>query len=189
MITAKIYYGDEVASNINKGKVTFKVNGKTLKDENGKAIYAKIVNGTATIENYIIPDSWNCESTTIQAIYSGSSVCDKLSSDKEKITVTIQEPDITTSDVIATTGSTVTLTVQITAATPVNSGKLVFKINGKTVKDANGKVIFVTVVNNQASLEYTIPNNMKANDYILTAILISNEYGRLEDSKTLTVES
>jgi hypothetical protein len=34
-ISASIYYGDNVATNLSKGKVTFKVNGKTLKDSNG----------------------------------------------------------------------------------------------------------------------------------------------------------
>ena len=188
-ITASIYYGEEVASDINRGKVTFKVNGKTLKDANGKVIYAKVVNGTASIEDYFIPESWNDDGTTIQAIYSGSTDCDKLISDKETITVTTQEPSITTYDVEAAIGSTVTLTATITASTPVNNGKVVFKINGKTVKDVNGKVIYAKVVNGQVSVNYTIPADMKAKTYELTAVLTSNEYGRLEDTKTLTVNS
>ena len=45
-ITARITANDETLTDINKGKVTFKVNGKTLKDANGKVIYAKVVNGS-----------------------------------------------------------------------------------------------------------------------------------------------
>lgn len=188
-ITAKIYYGDEVATNITKGKVTFKINGKTLKDTNGKVIYAKLINGTATIENYTIPDSWNTEGCTIQAVYSGSSDCNKLSSNKTTITVITPEASITTSDVTASVGSTVTLTATINTATPVNMGKVIFKINGKTIKDANGKVIYVKVTGGKASVDYAIPSDMKSKDYVLTATFISNEYDRLEDTKTLTVES
>ena len=188
-ISASIYYGDEVANDINKGKVSFKVNGKTLKDENGKVIYAKVIGGVATIEGYEIPQDWAKEGTTIQAVYSGSGDIGKLSSDKETITVTSQQPTITIEDVQATVGSTVTLTATVTAATPINNGKVVFKINGKTVKDASGKVIYVKVVNGQVNVNYIIPEDMEAKDYIITAVFISNDYGRIEDSKTLTVTS
>ena len=189
-ITARITMGTETMTNINKGKVTFKVNGKTLKDANGKVIYAKVVNGTATISDYLVPDTWN-ENTTIQAIYSGSSQCEKLTSEKTTITInqsTPTVPTLTTSNITASTGSTITLTATITdGAKQINNGKIVFKINGKTVKDANGKVIYAKVVNGQVSVEYTLPIEMKANEYNITATYISNDY-RLEDNKILTVK-
>ena len=189
-ISASIYYGTEytsdVAANISKGKVSFKVNGKTLKDVNGKVIYAKVVNGTATIEDYQIPDNWNNQ-TTIQAVYSGSKDLAKMSSDKTAITIVAQNPTITTEDVTTTVGGTVTLTATINTDAVVNTGKVVFKINGKTVKDANGKVIYTKVSNNQVSLEYTLPETMNEGTYTLTAVFISSDYDRLEDTKTLTV--
>ena len=188
-VSSTIYYNDEVARNINKGKVTFKVNGKTIKDSNGKTIYAKVVNGTASIENYTIPESWNTPDATIQAVYSGSSDCEKITGENERISLFMREPYLITEDVRTTVGTTVTLTATVYAPVPVNSGKVVFKINGKTVKDSNGKVIYVKVINNQVSVEYTLPANMKAGTYNITAVLTSSEYGRLEDVKTLTVES
>ena len=190
-ITATIYWGDEnsqeVAANISKGKVSFKVNGKALKDANGKVIYAKVINGTATIENYEVPESWTAEGSTIQAVFSGSSDVAKLSSQKEEITTLSQQPSITTEDVTTTVGGSVTLKATITAAAPVNNGKVVFKINGKTVKDANGKVIYAKVVDGQVSVEYTLPDEFKAGSYDLTAVYISSNYPRLEDNKKLTV--
>ena len=190
-ITATIYIGSEssqdVATNISKGKVTFKVNGKTLKDASGKVIYAKVVNGVATIENYEIPQDWAKNGTTIQAVYSGSADLEKMSTDKESISITVPEPTITTEDVQATAGSTVTLKATIAAATPVNTGKVVFKINGKTVKDSNGKVIYAKVTNGQVNVTYDIPADMKAKDYVLTATFISSDYKGLEDTKILTV--
>ncbi|MBQ6443666.1 MAG: hypothetical protein IJJ11_03165 [Methanosphaera sp.] len=189
-ISASIYYGTEytsdVAQNISKGKVSFKVNGKTLKDANGKVIYAKVVDGTATIDDYQIPDNWNSQ-TTIQAVYSGSSEVAKMSSEKTAITIVAREPTITTEDVTATAGSTITLTATINTDAVVNTGKVVFKINGKSVKDANGKVIYAKVSNNQVSVEYTLPDDMKTGTYNITAVFISSEYDRLEDTKTLTV--
>ncbi|MDO5826436.1 MAG: right-handed parallel beta-helix repeat-containing protein, partial [Methanosphaera sp.] len=80
-ITAQIRINDELYEQLNTGKMTFKVNGKTLKDANGKVIYAKVVNGTASIENYEVPDEWT-EATSIQAIYSGSNQFEKITSEK-----------------------------------------------------------------------------------------------------------
>ena len=185
-ITASVYYGDEVASNLTKGKVYFKVNGKTLKDANGKVIYAKVVNGSATIADYEIPANWD-ENSTIQAVFSGATGISKLTSDKETITVVNDEPKLVTEDITANVGQTITLTATVNTTVPVNEGKIVFKINGKTVKDAKGKVIYAKVVNNTVSVEYTIPENMKAGSYNITAVFISTDYGRLEDVKTLTV--
>jgi len=186
-ITASIYYGSEVNSTISKGKVTFKVNGKTLKDASGKVIYAKVVNGVATVENYLVPDTWK-NGSTIQAVYSGSADCEKLTSEKTDITIVAEEAKITTEDVTATAGSKITLKATITDNNKViNTGKVVFKINGKTVKDENGKVIYAKVVNNQVEFEYTLPDSYKAGSYNITATFISADYERLEDSKTLNV--
>jgi len=191
-IQANIYCGNEfeqeIAENITKGKVTFKVNGKVLKDENGKVIYAKIVNGTAIIYNYTIPQSWYGENITIEATYSGSTQCDSLKTDKELINVSKAKPKITTQDINATIGSTVTFEATITNDNQtINTGKVVFKINGKTLKDENGKVIYVQVTNNTASLEYTLPLSYKAKNYTVTAVFTSSEYERMEDSKTLII--
>ena len=189
-ITASIYYGDEneqeIATNISKGKISFKVNGKTLKDVNGKVIYAKVINGTATIENYPIPESWK-EGSTIQAIYSGSTDLEKMSSEKTEITITATEPTITTEDITAQTGATITLKATINTDATINTGKVVFKINGKTLKDTNGKVIYTKVVNNEVTVEYTLPEEYTTGTYNITAVFISPDYERLEDTKTLTV--
>ena len=189
-ITASIYYGDEneqeIATNISKGKISFKVNGKTLKDVNGKVIYAKVINGTATIENYPIPESWK-EGSTIQAIYSGSTDLEKMSSEKTEITITATEPTITTEDITAQAGATITLKATINTDATINTGKVVFKINGKTLKDTNGKVIYTKVVNNEVTVEYTLPEEYTTGTYNITAVFISPDYERLEDTKTLTV--
>ena len=192
-LKASIYYGnelkEEILENITKGKVVFKINGKTLKDDNGKVIYAKIVNGTATIENYEIPDTWNKKNITIEAVYSGSTQCDALRSDKQSLNITKAVPTITTSDITATTQSTITLTATVTDSDKViNTGKVVFKINGKTVKDANGKTVYAKITNNTATIEYTLPDTYKAKEYTLTATLVSSDYDRLTDTKTLTIQ-
>ena len=189
-IKASIYQGDQLLNSINKGKVVFKVNGKTLKDSNGKIIYAKVINGTATIDNYIIPDSWNKTDITIEAVYSGSIQCDALRSNTEKIIIQEATPTITTNDITTTIGSTIELKATITdGSKEVNTGKVIFKINGKTVKDDNGKVIYLNVENGQVTTNYTITTTYKTKTYTLTAIYISSGTNRLEDTKTLSIKA
>jgi len=191
-LISRIYYGDEIANSVNKGKVSFKANGKTLKDVNGKVIYAKVVNGTATIENYNIPDTWD-ENTTIQAVYSGSTDVSKLTSDKTSITITQSDVNdtgetFTTEAINTTTAGAVVLKATITDGNKlINTGKVVFKVNGKTVKDVNGKVIYAKVINNTVSMEYALPESYKAGSYNLTAVFIASCYDKLVDTKTLII--
>ncbi|MDO5826270.1 MAG: Ig-like domain repeat protein [Methanosphaera sp.] len=181
-LTARLY--DENGVAITGGKVTFKVNGKTLKDANGKVIYAKVVDGVATAE-YTVPDNLADNQLNIQAVYSGSAKYDKANATLTT-TVTPKELTLTASDVTAASGSTVQLTATLSDNT-INNGKIVFKINGKTVKDANGKVVYVKVANGTVIVEYTIPENMKAGDYIITAIYMPTAGDRLESNAVLTV--
>lgn len=68
-ITASIYRDDGVDSSINKGKVVFKVNGKTLKDSEGKVIYDKVTCGVAGITDFEVPFSWTKNDTVITVVY------------------------------------------------------------------------------------------------------------------------
>ena len=187
-LTARINIDNQTLTNINNGKVVFKVNGKTIKDNNGKVIYVKVVNGTATIENYEIPDSWAKDGITIEAVYSGSTQCESLRSDKQMMNITKAPPTFTTEDIITTQESTIILIANIIDGNKtINTGKVVFKINGKTLKDENGKVIYAKVVNNAVSVEYKLPSTYKNKSYNITATFISTEYNKLEDSKMLTI--
>ena len=177
---------DQAGNNITGGKVVFKVNGKTVKDANGKVIYAKVVDGVATVE-YTVPDNMNGKDLNITVTYSGSGKYNKATTG---ITTTVEEttPTFTTESVTGSAGTTIQLKATITDGDKViNTGKVVFKINSKTVKDENGKVIYAKVVNNQVIVNYTLPADMKAKDYNITATFISSDYERLEDTKTLTV--
>ena len=189
-IKASIYYTNKIQTDINKGKVTFKVNGKTLKDANGKVIYAKVVNGTATIENYEVPQDWAKEGTTIQAVYSGSTQCKKLTSKKTNITVAAPEATLVITPITddIQTGSTVTLKAKVAAGDKaITTGKIVFKINGKTVKDENGKVIYAKVdANGEVSVDYNL-GNLKAGSYTIEATFISPNYDKITSNTTMTV--
>ena len=187
-LTARITASDN--SIVTEGKVAFKVNGKTLKDANGKVIYAKVVDGVATCE-YEVPSDLIGKNVTIEAVYSGSNKYLK-SNDKpaDPTTVLSGVADIEiTSAATVTKGETVTFTVKVTDnGANINEGKVVLKINGKTLKNADGKVIYANVVDGIASVEYTIPENMKSKDYTLSAVFTSSNYERCETNQTITVQ-
>ncbi|MDO5826570.1 MAG: hypothetical protein Q4Q22_09320, partial [Methanosphaera sp.] len=185
-ITATIT--DQLGNAFNGGKVTFKVNGKTLKDANGKTIYAKVVDGIATA-TYDVPMNMSGKDINITAVYSGSTKYEKAT-EILTTTVTPAQPtlSITPFEEPVQSGSTVTLKAKVEFGdTPITTGKIVFKINGKTVKDANGKVIYAKVDSNgEVSVDYNI-GDLKAKDYVLTATFIASGYDRLESNTTMTV--
>jgi len=134
-----------------------------------------------------VPESWDKDNLTIEAVYSGSIQCDALRSDKQIITIT-KEPVFTTEDITTTINGTIILKATITDNDKViNTGKVIFKINGKTVKDTNDKVIYAKIENNTVNVEYTLPESYKAKEYTLTATFISPYYDRLSDEKTLKI--
>jgi hypothetical protein len=187
-LTARITASDN--SIVSAGKVAFKVNGKTLKDANGKVIYAKVANGVATCE-YEVPSDLVGKNVTIEAVYSGSNKYLK-SNDKpaDPTTVLSGVADIEiTSAATVTKGETATFTIKVTDnGANINEGKVVLKINGKTLKDTNGKVIYANVVDGIASVEYLIPESMKSKDYTLSAVFTSSNYERCETNQTITVQ-
>ena len=85
-------------------------------------------------------------------------------------------------------GQTITLTAIISDnGKLVKDGLVAFKLNGVTLKDANGNRIKVRVINGVATLTYTIPSNYAAKDYLLTAVFSNGNYDRVEVNQTVTI--
>lgn len=173
---------DAMGNNVNIGKVTFKVNGKTVKDTNGKVIYAKIVDGVASVE-YTVPEDLKGQNFTITAVYAGSANYVK-SQNTSTLFIKDDEAAIEFENepVTAKVGQTVTFTVKVTG----DATKVVFKLNGKSLKDANGKVIYAKVVDGIATIDYVIAEGMKAKDYTLTAVAMGGERLTAEQKFTIT---
>ncbi|RAP54116.1 MAG: hypothetical protein BZ137_03990 [Methanosphaera sp. rholeuAM130] len=186
-LTARV--SDQLSNNITGGKIVFKINGKTLKDTNGKVIYAKVTNGIAQI-NYTIPESYADKNITIQATYSG---CTKYDKQTAEITTFVTKPEATLTidqlpdSIQANTNITIKAKVQL-GTTPIATGKVIFKINGKTLKDANGKVIYVNVDSNgEAILTNYNLGNLKVGAYTLKAVFTASSYDKLEANETISI--
>ncbi|AWX32272.1 Ig-like domain-containing protein [Methanosphaera sp. BMS] len=172
------------------GKLVFKINGKTIKDENNKVFYIKIADGQAVLPYTFTQDDID-NNVSISAVFSGSSNYYSSTSQKTYILFDdMHESTLTTSDITVYAGETVTFTAKVTDyGENINAGKVVFKINGKTIKDENNKVIYSPVENGIASCEYTIPETMKAKTYNITAVFTASQYNRTEANAQLVIES
>ena len=186
-LTARVT--DQFGNNINKGKVIFKINGKTVKDASGKVIYAKVIDGVATI-NYYVSKNLIGKEVNITAVYEGTTIYNKqtatIITTVEKTTTPSFKITPITQEITANT--TITLKAKATDGNKaITTGKVIFKINGKTVKDASGKVIYAKLDSNgEVSVDYNI-GNLKAKTYNITAVLVSSDYDKLEDNTNLTV--
>jgi len=189
-ITANIQ--DENGEKVTGGKAIFKINGITLKDENSNTIYAQVKDGIASI-NYKVQNVWIKNTTYIEAVYSGTENYTSsrtkqnriLNITKGKATITL-DPTTTT----AKAGQTITLRAKIIDANGdrINNDKVVFKLNGVTLKDTNGNNLYAHVTDGEAILDYTIPATYSAKTYTLTAVFGGNYYQRTETNGTLTLK-
>ncbi|WP_455645911.1 beta strand repeat-containing protein [Methanosphaera sp.] len=169
---------------VNGGNFVFKLNGKTI----GRGVVA---NGVATLENVTITSAWAKEGTTITATYGGNDDYESSVAEPVNVTVTKRSATATLEQITGKAGETVTLSVKLTddaTNDSVNSGRVVFKLNGKTLKDADGNVIYATVENGIASIQYTIPEDYAAKDYTLSVVFGDSSYERVDSTTTLTVE-
>ena len=174
------------------GRVIFKVNGKTLKDETGNTLYAEVNKGVASI-NYKVQNVWMKNTTYIEAVYSETEKYNTtrtkqtgiLNISKGKAKITLDKKTIT-----AKAGQTITLRAKVLDANGdrVNNDKVVFKINGKTLKDNKGNTLYAKVKDGEAVLEYTIPSTYSAKTYTLTAVFGGNYYQRTETNSSIKLE-
>ena len=158
---------------VTSGKTAFKINGKTIGQSTVK-------NGVTTLP-YTIPTSWKDTTYTITVVYGGNS--QYLSSQSTgKLTLKNTPTKVQVSPITADRGDKVTIQATVTTqnGVKVTSGKVAFKINGKTIG-------YGTVANGVAKLSYTIPN-WTYKTYTITAVYGGyNQYKSSEGTSTLKV--
>ncbi len=144
-------------SNIESGKVAFKVNGNTVG-------IVDVKDGQASLE-YTIPYNWINPTYTLMAVY-GSSTEYETSSNNSVISLySYTKTDIEVTNITATAGDKITLTAKVTTDDNknVNYGKVAFKINNITVGYAN-------VTNGTAQLVYQIPSTWTDSKYDISVV-------------------
>lgn len=161
-ITLKSLVTTSNGVNVKNGTVVFKLNGKSIGN-------ATVSNGGAKL-TYTIPSNWTNLNYTITAVYTGNSNYARSTGTSTLTLKSNLTTQVKVTDVTAVQGNKVTFKAVITTTegSLVKTGKVAFKINGKTI----GTVI---VSNGGTTLTYTIPNNWK-NNYTLTVKYGQNDY-------------
>ena len=179
---------DSYNNPVPSGKVVFKINGKTVKDENKKILYVNVTNGQAVVSHTFTQQDI-IKNINISATYSGTTDFGSSSSAKVNLTLLDQQYlNMTLNNVTARAGDNITLQVTIKELDEnVNGGKVVFKLNGKTIKDGSGKVIYSMIEDGIATCNYTLASTLKAKNYTITAVLMHSLYNKTETTATLTV--
>ena len=177
-----------VGSSFSNGKVVFYLNNQQIG-------VSSITNNIAGM-NYTLPAyaSENIELTacvvnsTITSIEPEVSVYFKkfTAGNTYTNTTTVKLEHVEVSSVTGKKDDNVTFKAYVydNNAKPVNGGKVVFKINGITIKEDDNPVK-VNVVNGTASYTYTLPA-FSVKNYTITAVY-GNDTTRLENNATLTI--
>ena len=190
-INLKATVTDEDGNPVTEGRLVFKVNGKTIKDANGNIIYATITNGVAMIENYTVPANWFKIESVLSAVYGGTSTYEQTRTNNTipmNITKKTATMTMTTNTTTAKPGQTIKITVKITEKDAnVNEGRVLFKVNGKTMRDNEGYIIYHEVKDGLVTITYTIPENARAQDYTFTCVYGNKLYNRNDVNSTITV--
>ena len=190
-INLKAHVYDIYGNPINTGRVVFKINGKTIKDTNGNIIYATVKDGIATIENYTVPANWFKIKSVLNVVYGGTSTYEQTRTNNTipmNITKKTATMTMTTNTTTAKPGQTIKITVKITEKdTNVNEGRVLFKVNGKTMRDNEGYIIYHEVKDGLVTITYTIPENARAQDYTFTCVYGHKLYNRNDVNSTITV--
>lgn len=186
------YVGDEIQlnvtitdinkNNITGGKVAFKANGVTLKDEKGNVLYAKLINGKASI-TYKIPSSWKNPIITCTFSGTGRYVDGRINTTDVDINITAKITPISA----VRNNETITITTTLSDTT-INSGRAVYKINGVTIKDEKGNPKYLSVKNGVITLKYTIPENFSNKKYTITFVFSNKNYSNITINETLTIK-
>ena len=177
------------SSIINDGTAYIMINGKILKDADDEEIIFNVENGQISLTGYEIPSGWLRSDAVMTIVYIGSNIYENATIDTQmNIAKREANIEILSEDVTASIGDTITLQARITDGDNlVTNGKVAFKLNGNSLEDESGTLIYVNVVDGIATLEYTF-TSQAADTYELTAVFENMLYYRAEDSTTLTIE-
>ncbi|WP_323735892.1 Ig-like domain repeat protein [Methanosphaera sp. ISO3-F5] len=209
-ITLTAHLTDKNGNPVSGGNLVFKLNGKTLRKDgsfNSTASPWKFTVKDGIVTVTINADLYLRNAKNLTASYSGSYKYNEAKSNTVTAQIKKRNARITvnTNPKVQEQYKTITFKAKIIDTTPnyknktiISEGnKVLFKINGKTIKDNKGKNVLVTVNSNAtATYKYTVPAGMggisktgTVRDYTVEALLVSdNYYPDTRNTTTFNVE-
>ena len=169
---------------LNEGKIQWKINGKTLKNNKQQTIQTPIKEGTTNI-TYTIPQTWAAKTINITAIYTGS---DNFQITHTNKNVTIPQLKTTTTITLPAkikTKDTIQIKIRITDKNnkkiPIGTNKIAVKLNQKTITTP-------TIQNGTLTLNYKLPLLKTNNTQTITIVHSNKYYTRTETHKQFKIE-
>lgn len=155
------------------------------------------VNGEITVKNNLFNSKLNgtifCNSTLQKYIFNSNVLDPTGGNGTIGITKVIKtNPIITVNSVSGTLGAYVNLTANLKTnwAGKINESYVIFKINGITLKYANGSNVRVNVVNGIATLKYKIPSTWTQSSYTIESVYAGSIFfNGVRNNGTLTIPS
>ncbi|MDO5826554.1 MAG: hypothetical protein Q4Q22_09240, partial [Methanosphaera sp.] len=170
-LTLKAVVMDNTGTYVEGGRIIFKLNGITLKD-NGKLtgssnpLKVYVSNGEAVTT--IIADLSIKNINTFTASFIGTNIYDKSESNIAKAQIKPRTASIVVSSNVKSIKQGQVLTIKAQVYDTTHGGRttnlvkyadefVYFKVNGITLKDSKGQMLKVKLVNGVATVNYTVP--------------------------------
>ncbi|AWX32214.1 carboxypeptidase regulatory-like domain-containing protein [Methanosphaera sp. BMS] len=180
-VTGKALNNVTITATVNDAKGNAIKSGAVyFTDSNNNVLgLANVTNGKASIVTSY-PEQFN---GTIKAQFLGSDNY-TASTGSVKANITKQNVVIKADPITGQMNDMVTITAKVTDenGNPVQSGNVVFKINGQTVKDANGTQLKVRVVDGTVTAEVNATQAWKGNSTLTIRYLGDNTYNASENT-------
>lgn len=195
-ITLRARLTDEYGNNVSGGNLVFKLNGRSLRmddrfDTNVASVHKlSVING---IVEYTIPaDLYLRNGKNISASYSGSYKYESAKSNIATASIKLRDAilQVTTSNKLVKQHDNITFIAKIEDTTNnalnntiINENASVFfKINGISIRDDGGNIIYVPVINSTATYNYStnimasVDKDNELRNYNVTAVYINPNY-------------
>lgn len=209
-ITLTAHLTDKYGNPVTGGNIVFKLNGLTLKTNgifggNTTSMKFHVTNKTVTHTITLDPYLQNTKNMTIT--YSGNEIYNQARSKPVEVKIHKRNAQLNLTIIPAHTKQydTITIKAHVSDTTPgaknntiiTDNTKIIIKINGITLKDDNGQIIFIPIQKDRtATYNYTIPAGMAAititgqtrNNTITSIFISDNYYPVIKNSTTFQVE-
>lgn len=174
-ITLRDTNGNTIVKDV---KVVIKLNNKTF-------IQTKTTDGILNLE--LNTSTQKAKQHTIDVIFDKNSLYNQQ---RCTINLTIKNriADIKINTLNTKTTQTLPIVVIVQEdGQSVNGGFVTFKLNGKTLKDTQGNVIYAEVVDSKAILSYKLPTTLGSGNYTLCAQFRNSDFESTEAETSLEI--
>lgn len=168
--TIELNLTDEFGQQVyGKTKVSVKIGGKTVVEA------AEVIDGKVNIT--VNTEKMKCNDYYMEVIIAGNNRYNERRL-YTYLTIIIRDATIEISPINTTTKGNITanITVKDDDGKLVNGGFVIAKVNGKTLKDADGNTLKFNVVNGKAEINTAVAGGLKAQDYDLEVVYSNDKY-------------